>query len=438
MTQAAAGKDLSVNVHHLTRVEGHGNIVVNAKNGEIIDARFEIVESPRFFEAMLKGRHWREVQQITSRICGICAVGHTSASVQGTETALAVPVSEQARTLRKIVFYGEQLQSHILHTYFLAAPDYAGAPSVIPLATKAPDVVKRALRLKKFANKMDEAIVGRHVHPIGMIPGGFTKWPAAKDLKALKEEALTLNADIDETVKLFATFKAPEFYRETEFVSLRNAGEYAFYEGDLYSSDTKKTTKQIDYRNLIKERMVDYSTSKHCGATRDCYMAGALARFNNHHEMLHPRAKKAAEALGLRAPCYNTFMISHAQVVEAVHCYEEALHLIDVLLEGDYKTDEKPGEPTRMAGRGVGACEVPRGLLIHDYTYENCRIAGANLIIPTGMNLANMDADLRAFAPKVFGKGPKEAELLMEMLIRAYDPCISCSCHLLHVEFVEP
>ena len=119
-----------------------------------------------------------------------------------------------------------------------------------------------------------------------------------------------------------------------------------------------------------------------------------------------------------------------------MHCFEETITAIDKLVESAYDTSEQPAQPTKTSGRGVGACEVPRGLLIHDYTYENGLIKDANLIIPTGMNLGNMDADLRAFAPKAFGKGPKEAELLMEMLIRAYDPCISCSCHILHVEWV--
>ena len=423
-------------VHHLTRVEGHGNIVVNAKDGRVVDARFEIVESPRFFEAMLKGRRWQEVHFITSRICGICAVGHTSTSVQSTEMALGIKISEQARILRKITFYGEQLQSHVLHAYFLSAPDFVGAPSVIPLASKAPEVVKRALTLKREANRICEVLAGRHVHPIAIVPGGFTKYPAVRELKNLKDELLKYSGDIDETVKLFATFAVPDFYRETEFISLKNPREYAFYEGDIYSSDSKEAIPQTEYLSLIKESMVDYSTAKHARANRDSYMVGALARFNNNYELLHPRAKRAAETLKIKPVCYNTFMINHAQVVEIVHCYEETIALLDRLIEMGTDVNEEPAKPARMSGRGVGACEVPRGLLIHDYTYEGGLIKDSNLIIPTNQNLANMERDLRAFAPKVITKPHGEVELLMEMLMRAYDPCISCSCHLLHVEWV--
>ena len=271
----AKSRDLNINVHHLTRVEGHGNIVVNAVNGEVVEAKFEIIESPRFFEAMLKGRNWQEAQLITSRICGICAVGHTSTSLQGTEMALGIELSEQARLLRKTIFFAEQLQSHILHTYFLIAPDFVGVPSVIPLASAAPEVVVRALKLKKLANHICEVIAGRHVHPIAMVPGGFAKYPSTKDLKALKAEILSFSDDIDETVKLFASFETPEFERETEYVSLKHPQEYAFYEGDIYSSDTKKGVKNMDYRSLIKEKVVDWSTSKHAWASRDSYIVGA-------------------------------------------------------------------------------------------------------------------------------------------------------------------
>lgn len=432
----AKSRDLNINVHHLTRVEGHGNIVVNAVNGEVVEAKFEIIESPRFFEAMLKGRNWQEAQLITSRICGICAVGHTSTSLQGTEMALGIELSEQARLLRKTIFFAEQLQSHILHTYFLIAPDFVGVPSVIPLASAAPEVVVRALKLKKLANHICEVIAGRHVHPIAMVPGGFAKYPSTKDLKALKAEILSFSDDIDETVKLFASFETPEFERETEYVSLKHPQEYAFYEGDIYSSDTKKGVKNMDYRSLIKEKVVDWSTSKHAWASRDSYIVGALARFNNNYELLHPRAKRAAEDLGVQAPTCNTYHFNQAQVVEIVHCFEEAVAYIDRLIEMGMNVDEKLAEPTRMSGHGVGACEVPRGLLIHDYTYEDGQIKDANLIIPTNQNLANMDADLRALAPTVIDRPHEEAELAMEMLIRAYDPCISCSCHLLHVEWV--
>jgi len=172
---SSTAKDLNINVHHVTRVEGHGNIVVNVKNGKLEKCQLNIVEAPRFFESFIRGRSWREAALITSRICGICSPGHQLTSLKATEDALKIPVSQQTLLLRKIMTAGSFLQSHILHVYFLAAPDLVGQPSVIPLVETHPDIVKRALKLKKLANDICDVVGGRAVHPITMVPGGFTK-----------------------------------------------------------------------------------------------------------------------------------------------------------------------------------------------------------------------------------------------------------------------
>ena len=124
---------INVGVHHVTRVEGHGNIVVDARKGEIKECRFEVVEAPRFFEAFVRGRPYYELNLITCRICGICSVGHNTTSLRATEKALGVKPAEQTVLLRKLNFHGETIDSHVLHTYYLVAPDFLGVPSVIPL-----------------------------------------------------------------------------------------------------------------------------------------------------------------------------------------------------------------------------------------------------------------------------------------------------------------
>ena len=169
-----------IDVHHVTRVEGHGNIVVEIVDGELKECRFDVVETPRFFEAMLRGRPYAEASHITSRICGICATGHATASLRASENALGVELSEQTQLLRKLTFHGEILDSHILHVYMLVAPDFLGVGSVIPLATSHPDVVLRALRMKKLAGDICAAVAGRHTHPIAMTVGGFTHFPKRK------------------------------------------------------------------------------------------------------------------------------------------------------------------------------------------------------------------------------------------------------------------
>ena len=427
-------KNLRVNVDHVTRVEGHGNIVVNVKEGRIEECKWEVVEAPRFFEAFVRGRNYLEIAHITSRICGICSIGHTLCSLQATEAALGVKISEQTRLLRRILIQGENLQSHILHCYFLAAPDFVGAPSVFPLVQTHPEVVVRALRMKKLANDLCDIVGGRTVHPITPTVNGFTKLPAIQDLKEIRQRLVDAGPDLEATLALFKTLKIPAFERETEYISLQSKEEYALYDGVIASTDAG-TTPVENYRSWTNEYLVPHSTAKYTKHVRDSYLVGALARFNNNHTQLSRGAQKAASELGLTAPCYNPFMNTVAQVVEAVHAVDEIIRLIDQLLERGLKEEDR--RILLKAGRGVGSVDVPRGILFHDYTYDkNGVCVEANCIIPTNQNHANIQRDMEALLPQILDRPEEEIRLSLEMLVRAYDPCISCSTHLLKVEFV--
>jgi sulfhydrogenase subunit alpha len=427
-------KNINVNVDHVTRVEGHGNIVVNVKEGKIEECKWEVVEAPRFFEAFVRGRSYLEIAHITSRICGICSIGHTLCSLQATEAAMGVKISEQTRLLRRILIQGENLQSHVLHSYFLAAPDFVGAPSVFPLVQTHPEVVVRALRMKKLANDLCDVFGGRTVHPITPTVNGFTKLPEIKDIKEIRRRLVAAGPDLEATLALFKTLKIPDFQRETEYISLKSKEEYALYEGVIASTDAG-TTPVANYRNWTNEYLVPQSTAKYTKHVRDSYMVGALARFNNNHDQLPARAQKAAEELGLKAPCYNPFMNTVVQVVEVVHALDESIRLIDELLDKGLKEEDR--RILLKAGRGVGSVDVPRGILFHDYTYDKNGICvEANCIIPTNQNHANIQKDMEALLPQVLDRPQEEIRLSLEMLVRAYDPCISCSTHLLKVEFV--
>jgi coenzyme F420-reducing hydrogenase alpha subunit len=427
-------KNINVNVDHVTRVEGHGNIVVRVKEGKIEECKWEVVEAPRFFEAFVRGRSYLEVAHITSRICGICSIGHTLASLQATESALGVKVSEQTRLLRRILIQGENMQSHVLHSYFLAAPDFVGVPSVFPLVKTHPEVVLRALRMKKLANDLCDVFGGRTVHPITPTVNGFTKLPEIKEIKDIRKRLVDAGPDLEATLGLFKTLKIPDFKRETEYISLKSKEEYALYDGVIASTDAG-TTPVENYRRWTNEYLVPQSTAKYAKNTRDSYMVGALARFNNNHDQLSPGAKKAATELGLKAPCYNPFMNTVAQVVEVVHAVEESIRLIDEVLDKGLKEEDR--RILLKAGKGVGAVDVPRGILFHDYTYDKNGICReANCVIPTNQNHANIQKDMEALLPQILDKTQDEIRLKLEMLVRAYDPCISCSTHLLRVRFI--
>jgi len=422
---------VNVNVHQLTRVEGHGNIVLSATNGKIEELRWEVPESPRFFEAMLRGRYYEDAPLIASRICGICSISHTTASIQATETAFGIQPSEQTLLLRKLLYNAEILESHILHVLFLAAPDFLGVGSVFPLVETHKDVVVMALRLKKLAYNLAETLAGRKTHPISCLVGGFAKLPELGELETIRQRLEDALADLDTTVELFKTLSIPDFIRETEYIALKDTKEYAFISGEIASTDAGIAPLN-NYLEVTNEFCVPHSTAKYTKNKRDSYMVGALARFNNNHDQLLPRAKRAATELGLSALCHNPFMITVAQIVESVHTVEDSINLIDqILVMG---LEEEDNLVKVRAGRGIGAVEAPRGILFHDYTYdENGILVQANCIIPTNQNHNNIQKDMEALVPLILSQPEDKIRLTLEMLVRAYDPCISCSAHVLNV-----
>ncbi|KJJ85022.1 coenzyme F420-reducing hydrogenase, alpha subunit [Candidatus Omnitrophus magneticus] len=444
---ALSKKELNINVEYLTRVEGHGNIVVNVKDGKLEKCQLEIIEAPRFFEAMVRGRSMFEVQHITSRICGICSTGHCMASIKATEDAIGFKVSEQTKLLRKLLLHLETLDSHILHAYFLVAPDALGVKSVVPLVVTHKEVVLMALRMKKNYSDMCDIMAGRHTHPISICPRGWTKLPSKKDLETMKEIFKNQLGDLSKTVDIFKTVKLPSFERETEYVSLTHPTEYAFYEGDITTSDIKTTISPRKYKEVIHEFHAEHSTAKHSKNKRGSYMAGALARINNNFDKLNEQAKGVARALNFKVPCYNPYMNTVAQLIEVAHCVYDSLRIIDLFLEkGINYAEEVTSWPTKdewknfkvTSGTGAGVVEVPRGILVHEYTINDKAIVeSANCVIPTNQNLANIDLDMKKLIPEVIDKSKEEITLLSEMLVRAYDPCISCSVHMLKVDFVE-
>jgi sulfhydrogenase subunit alpha len=430
-------KNLNIEVSPISRVEGHGDLIINVKDKKIEKLIFRIPESPRFFEAMLVGKKYDEPSHITSRICGICSVAHTCASMKATERAFNIKPTEQTIDLRKLVYHHENIQSNVLHVYFLAVPDFLGVGSVIPLVETHPEVVNIALRTKKMANDMVRIIGGRAVHPIRTVVGGFTKLPTEEEMISMRKMLAASYPDLEKSLKVLKTLNIPDFERETEYISISDAVDYALYDGDIKSSDGWEIDDQ-KYLDKINEKVVQHSTAKHCWASRDSYMVGALARFNNNYEKLTEKAKEYAEELGLKAPCYNTYMNNIAQFVEIVHGVDDSIRLIDKILEEGLDDDKAMVDIKPGSGRGVGVVEAPRGLLIHDYTYDDRgRVKKANLIIPTNMNYANIEQDIQSLLPTIIDKSEDDIRLACEMMIRAYDPCISCSTHLLNVKLVN-
>jgi coenzyme F420-reducing hydrogenase alpha subunit len=441
-------KNIKIDVHYLTRVEGHGNIVVDVKEGKLTKCEFQVIESPRFFESMLVGRSIWEAQHLTSRICGICACGHSLASIKAGEAALGIKPSDETVMLRKLLLYAEQMDSHILHIYILVAPDLLGVKSIIPLVKTHRPVIEMALRMKKMSDYAGEVLAGRHIHPISYVIGGLTQLPSQEGLEKLYKLMLEARRDGEDTVKILKKLRFPGFQSPTQYMSLACDDEYAMYDGDLVVNGKEKT-KVNDYKKLFTETVVGYSRAKIATINNKPYAVGALSRFNNNSDLLNKKAKAAARELGLEAPCYNPYLNTVAQLVEWVHCLEESIKIMEkILKEGlderkivvsSWPKRSEAGKIKYRPNTGVGCVEVPRGSLFHEYTIDEAGIiTRANCVIPTNQNMGNLEEDMRKIVPELLGtKTQGEIALDLEMLARAYDPCISCATHLLDVKFVK-
>jgi coenzyme F420-reducing hydrogenase alpha subunit len=252
-----------------------------------------------------------------------------------------------------------------------------------------------------------------------------------------------MRADMDATVELAASLKFPEFERDTEYVALvSDDGEYPLLTGDIGSTDGVRMKKQ-DYKKITNEFVLPHSSAKHTKLSRDSYAVGALARFNLNSEKLHPKAKEIAAAVGLKPKCINPYLNTVAQLIESVHCLEEAISIVEDLQNTPLNyaeeivvgLNEQQRVPVR-AGNGVGAVEVPRGILFHDYqTDANGIIQNANCIIPTNQNTGNIEYDMMKLVPEILDRSDEEITLAAEMLVRSYDPCISCSTHFIDLRF---
>jgi coenzyme F420-reducing hydrogenase alpha subunit len=316
---------------------------------------------------------------------------------------------------------------------FLAAPDFLGVGSVFPLVNTHKDIVVMSLRLKRLSYNLAEALAGRKTHPLSCIVGGFAKLPQYSELEDLRKRLEDALIDLAAIVDLFKTLKIPDFKRETEYIALKDENEYAFISGQIASSDTGLTAVE-NYLKVTNEFCVPQSTAKYTKNARDSYMVGALARFNINHGKLLPKAKSAAAELGLIAPNINPFMITVAQLVEVIHVVEHSIQIIDRLLDKGLKEEPNVVNPKR--GRGISSVEAPRGILFHDYTYgESGILKEANCIIPTNQNHNNIQKDFEALVPLILCQPEDEIRHTMEMLVRAYDPCISCSTHMLKISF---
>jgi sulfhydrogenase subunit alpha len=420
----------TITVEHLARVEGHGGIEVTLDGHDVREVKLDIFEGIRLFEALVVGHKADEVPGIVSRICAICSVGHSVTSILALENALGVRVSPLARLLRELAIEGQSVESHALHVFVLALPDLLGHPSVVPLATAAPDVVKMALRLKKLGNTIQEVVGGRAVHPVNHVIGGLGRMPTLDEMLSLRRDLEQGLDDCRRAAEVLSTVRIPDIVdEEIRVAALVPDGESLFM-GDEIALSTGERIPVERYRELTNERVAAHSHAKHSAHGKASYMTGSLARLTLHGDRIDGFANDARRKLGLELPARNIVLNNVAQAVEMIHSVERAHRIVARLVE-EGLPPEAPASFRPGPGRGAAATEVPRGMLFHSYVLDgDGRVAEADVITPTAQNLLDAEHQMRATVRDATGSSDDEIRRRLEIVARAYDPCISCSVHV--------
>ncbi|HRI88840.1 MAG TPA: nickel-dependent hydrogenase large subunit, partial [Candidatus Hydrogenedentes bacterium] len=369
-----------------------------------------------------------EAPDITARICGICPIAYQSSSISAMESIVGARIDGPIRELRRLVYCGEWIESHVLHIAMLHAPDFLGYDDAIQMAKDHPEVVKNALRLKKIGNALMTLTGGREIHPINLRVGGFYKAPRKKALLAMREDLLWARDAAIELTKLTASFDFPDFERDYEFVAMRHPNEYPLWEGRIVSN--RGLDIPIDaFFDTFEEEHVRHSTSLQSFVkVRGSYHVGPLARFNLNFDKLTPLCQELAREHGVSPPCTNPFKSIVARSIETLYACEESLRIIDAYEEPDRSFLEL----APRAGTGHGCSEAPRGICYHRYSIDAAGIiTDARIAPPTSQNQRSIEEDLAAFVPRYADLPDDKLTWRCEQAVRNYDPCISCSCHFL-------
>jgi sulfhydrogenase subunit alpha len=416
---------MKVEIGYLGRVEGEGGVKFEVRNGRLESLELNIWEPPRFFEGFLVGRKFDEVPDIVARICGICPISHMTTAIRAMEKALALEVPAQTVALQRLMGLSQLVASHLVHLYMLALPDYHRFGSVADMLPSFGKELQRLMRMKEVMNDIGKTFGGRALHPVAMVVAGFTKMPDRAAVSGLTGRLREIRDDALETVRMVAELEVPELAGENEFVALTGDREYGLNRGRLFSEKGMNGAED-DYSDYFAEEQVSHANAKRTVVRgRGPLMVGALARVNLNFAQLHPAAKEVADLVGFSPVSRNPFHNNLAQAIEVVHGINECIELLASLPGGRPWVEIEP-----RAGRGSAVTEAPRGLLHHSYTLNRQGVVEeANIVTPTSHNFLGLEENLRRLIESSIAEPREEIARKCEMLVRAYDPCFSCSVH---------
>jgi NAD-reducing hydrogenase large subunit len=448
-----------VAIDPVSRVEGHGKVTLLLDDNNIVQqARLHIVEF-RGFEKFIEGRPYWEVPVMVQRLCGICPVSHQLAAAKAFDRVIgATPITASAEAVRRLMHYGQTLQSHALHFFHLSSPDLLfgfdsalAQRNIVGVVQANPEVAKKGILLRKFGQEVIRITAGKRVHGTGAVPGGVNKLMTAQERDMLKQDLPQMLCWAQDAVDLVKQLHAqsPALYKRfgsvrSNLLSLVRAdGAMDLYDGVLRARDSSGAilfdgVSDQSYLDLIEEEVRSWSYMKFphlrsLGREQGWYRVGPLARVQNCDFIPSERAERERQAFvawGEGDIVHASLAYHWARMIEMLHSVEVIAELLDdpALLSGDLLTQ---GVRTRS---GVGVIEAPRGTLIHDYDVgDDDLVTRCNLVVATTHNNQAMNEAVRSVA-RDYLNGHEITEGLLnhiEVAIRAYDPCLSCATHAL-------
>ena len=418
----------TIKVGYLARVEGEGSLYVKTNGDLVEDVKLKIFEPPRFFEGFLRSRSYQEAPDITARICGICPVAYQMSTVHTIEDAFGVQVPHHLSQLRRLIYCGEWIESHVLHALMLHAPDFMKVPDVLGLIKINRKQVEAGLRLKKIGNKLIEVLGGREIHPINVKVGGFYRLPPTQELRQLQNDLSWAKQACIELSEWIANFPFPEQEFDYEFVSLKTEGEYPFNQGKIASSKSLMIPVS-EYESYFEEVHVEHSTAlQSIRKGSGSYLTGPMARWFHNFTNLFPEVQQIAKKVGIERACYNPYRSIQIRILEVLQVVIEAAQII-----ASYNDSLEPSIDIKpKSHEGFAATEAPRGLLYHHFKLDSeGLIEYAKIVPPTSQNQRRIEDDLREVVRKHINEPEADLTHRCEQTIRNYDPCISCSTHFL-------
>ena len=434
-----SSRDLKVfTPDYVARIEGHAKLSVDFGKKR---AHFYPDEGERFVEALVVGKPFLNAPKVHSRICGICPVAHCLCSIMAIEKALDIPVSRPARLLRRVFQCGQMVQSHLLHLYFMVLPSMLGIHSSLEMTSRYPSEFALVKSVKKAAEEIFNLIGGAPLHPVSLTAGGFSKIPDRDGLLALHKEIRDILSNAGQLAELFTGFdKWPETVTSGHMMCL-DAGSpdeaYPLF-GSMVHFDGPEPFDVGRYKDFIQEKILPDHPAKIGFLMADRPVkTGALARLSRYSTGLNSAASAAFQAASIDFA--NPFHNNVAQAIELIHFLEEAAKVLDELekedLEGAMADRKKIREMALGAGgewpkSGVSAIEAPRGVLFHEISVdEDGNISYYNIVPPTNLNLSSLDDEI-ALLLRAYDQESRDGKIrLIEDLIRASDPCITCAVH---------